>query len=172
MQNTDSHQHPQHRPIDLDSEQENIRAGESSTDSHLRRLHSLAGTHLCMTWHLWSDGKAQVHLLASIHPYSSIHSSHECSHTVLHACTGWKPHTHLCLETHTRRESKPEKGEKSWTLWQPFLPCGGRFNFLFFIGVKPVNSVVTVSGEWRRDLPIHYTCIHSPPNSPPIQAAT
>lgn len=78
-------------------------------ESYFQVLHSLAETHLCMTWHLWSGGKAQAHSLASIHPYSSIQSSHGCSHTVLHACTGQKRHTHPRLETH----AKYKKGEKN-----------------------------------------------------------
>ena len=38
---------------------------------------------------------------------------------------------------------------------------------------QPINNVVVVLGEQQRGSDIHtYTCIHSLPNSPPIQAAT
>ena len=46
-------------------------------------------------------------------------------------------------------------------------------NFLFCIGVQPINNVVTVNFRWTgKGLNHTYACIHSPPNSPPIQAAT
>ena len=39
---------------------------------------------------------------------------------------------------------------------------------------QPINNVVTVSGEQRRDSALNHTyaCIHSPSKPPPIQAAT
>ena len=43
-------------------------------------------------------------------------------------------------------------------------------NFLFCIGIWPIINVVIDSGGQQRDSAIH-TCIHSPPNSPSIQAA-
>ena len=42
---------------------------------------------------------------------------------------------------------------------------------LLLIGAEPVNNVVIVSGGQQRDSSIHI-CMHSPPNSPLIQAAT
>ena len=45
-------------------------------------------------------------------------------------------------------------------------------NFLFCIGVWPINNVVIVSTEQQRALSHTYTCIHSLPKPPPIQAAT
>ena len=44
--------------------------------------------------------------------------------------------------------------------------------FLFCIEVWPINNVVTVSGEQPKGLSHTYTCVHSPPNCPPIQPAT
>ena len=43
---------------------------------------------------------------------------------------------------------------------------------LFCIGVQLIHNVVTVLGEQLKGLNHVYTCIGSPPNSPPIQAAT
>ena len=43
--------------------------------------------------------------------------------------------------------------------------------FLFCLGVQAINRVLTVSDEQGRDSAIR-NCIHSPLNSPPIQAAT
>ena len=49
--------------------------------------------------------------------------------------------------------------------------------FYFALGNSWLNDVETVSGEQRRDLHLWicmymygHTCIHSPPNSPPIQS--
>ena len=36
-------------------------------------------------------------------------------------------------------------------------------NFLFYIGVQPINNVVIVSGGQQRDSAIRITCIHSNP---------
>ena len=41
------------------------------------------------------------------------------------------------------------------------------FNFLFCIGVQPINSVVIVYDGQQRDSSIRYPCIHRPPNSLP-----
>lgn len=116
------HLPPQQRPTDRGE------GGRKSPPAGTRFpiLHSSAETHLCMTWHLWLGGRARGPSLASIHPYSSIRSSHECSHTVLLAHTGRTPHTHLCLEPHPKekRERKTEKRKNEgggMTLWQPFL---------------------------------------------------
>ena len=46
------------------------------------------------------------------------------------------------------------------------------FYFLFCIEVSLINNVVIASGVQQRDSAIYCTCIHSPPSSPPIQAAT
>ena len=43
-----------------------------------------------------------------------------------------------------------------------------KWNVLFCLGVEQNNNVEIVSGEWWRDSAMY---IHSPPNSPPIQAA-
>lgn len=77
-------------------------------------LYSSVRTYLCMMWHLWSGGKARARSLVSIHPNSSIQSCRECSHTVLLACTGRKPHTHLRLETHpkSKKENRKRKRKK------------------------------------------------------------
>ena len=45
-------------------------------------------------------------------------------------------------------------------------------NFLFCIGVQPVNNAVIISGEQQKGLSHTYTCIHSPPNFAPTQAVT
>ena len=42
----------------------------------------------------------------------------------------------------------------------------------FFIGIQTINNVVIVSSEQWRDSVHTYTCIHSPPNPPPIQDGT
>ena len=44
-------------------------------------------------------------------------------------------------------------------------------NFLFCIGVQPINNAVIISGE-QKGLSHTYTCIHSPPNFAPMQAVT
>ena len=47
------------------------------------------------------------------------------------------------------------------------------FNFLFCIGIKPINKQCCDSFRWiAKEFSCIYTCIHSPPNSPPIHAAT
>ena len=40
------------------------------------------------------------------------------------------------------------------------------------IAVQPMNNAVIVSGEIVQELSCTYTCIHSPPNPPPMQAGT
>ena len=52
-------------------------------------------------------------------------------------------------------------------LWRGFLFI--YLNVFFYIGVSPINNVVAVSGEQLRGSAPH-TRVHSPPNSPPIQA--
>ena len=44
--------------------------------------------------------------------------------------------------------------------------------FLFCIGVQPISNVVIVSVNSKGTQPYMYTCPFSPPDSPPIQAAT
>ena len=44
-------------------------------------------------------------------------------------------------------------------------------NVSFCIGEQLINSAVTVSGGQQRDSAT-CTCVHSPPGSPPVQAAT
>lgn len=100
---------PTHIPNTDPQTQGQSRRESAPTEYHLQMLPSLAETHLCITWHLGWDGKAQARSSAGVRPYSSIQSSHECSHTVLRACTGRKPHTHLCLET----QPKCQTGEKN-----------------------------------------------------------
>ena len=41
----------------------------------------------------------------------------------------------------------------------------------FYIEVYSINNVVIVPGTQQSNSTIYYTCIHSPPKSPPIQAA-
>ena len=56
-----------------------------------------------------------------------------------------------------------------WFIYHHFLFF---FNFFFYVGVRPINNVVIVSDGQQRDSATHTTWIHSPPNSPPVQAAT
>ena len=63
-------------------------------------------------------------------------------------------------------EASPNSGSNLLFYFVLFLK-----NTLFSIGVQPINNVVIVSDEQQRDSATSM-CICSPPNSPPIQAAT
>ena len=68
------------------------------------------------------------------------------------------------------KEARHKEPARNWVLptttWVNFF----FFNFLFYIRVQPINNACNSFRRTAKGLSHTYTCIHSPPNSPPIQA--
>ena len=146
MQNTNSHQHPPHRLLDLGSEQE----------SHQQTL----TFGCCILWQeptcAWRGISGRMERLRSTFWQVPIHTVAFVAPTSVHtpssmpALAGNLTLIYVLRPIQEGREK--QKGEKGWTLWQPFLLCGGGFNFLFCIEVKPSINIVIVSSQITRPI--------------------